>query len=425
LPGKLYDCTERDPDKSELFLVEGDSAGGSAEAGRDRGYQAVLPLRGKPLNVEKARLENLLNNEEICSLISAIGIDIGNTEDIAKVRYSKVIIMTDADVDGQHIRTLLLTLFYRQMQKLVEDGYIYVARPPLFKVTHKKQVRFIQSIEEMTAELMERGLKGTDLVVIPPPPLEGQPVTAPKKYEGDNLAALVKVMARLEDSLILLERSGLNLTTFLPRVTAQGLPMYRVHLGGREKWCFSQEEVDAYRQSEQERLGRELVVDDDAAPPAAEGQSNGHADRLDYRELHEVRKLNRALEELKKYGLLASDLIPAQRVAGREPPPRLILENGDQRRLLAHLRDLVTEIRRIGERGLTITRFKGLGEMDAEELWETTLDPQKRTLMRVQLDDALKADDLFRILMGEDVANRRKFIIENGIKAKDIDYHGG
>ncbi len=427
LPGKLFDCTERDAAKSELFLVEGDSAGGSAEAGRDRAYQAVLPLRGKPLNVEKARVDNLLNNEEICSLISAIGIDIGNTEDIGKLRYSKVIIMTDADVDGQHIRTLLLTLFYRQMAKLVADGHIYVARPPLFKVTQKKNVRFIQSIEEMTTELMQRGLKNTDLIVMLPP-VEGQPVAEPKKFEGDNLAAVVKLMARLEDSLVLLERSGLNLVTFLARMTPQGLPIYRVLLGSRVEWFFTQEEVDAFRLGEQQRLGHELVVLDDptTAPPPADGQTtNGHADLLDVRELHEVRKVNRALEELKKYGLLPSDLIPAPRVAGREPPPRLILENGDQKRQLPHLRDLVSEIRRIGERGLTITRFKGLGEMDPEELWETTLDPAKRTLLKVQLDDALKADELFRILMGENVVHRRDFIMKYGIKAKDIDYHGG
>ena len=425
LPGKLFDCTERDPDKSELFLVEGDSAGGSAEAGRDRAYQAVLPLRGKPLNVEKARVENLLNNEEICSLISAIGIDIGNTEEIEKLRYSKVIIMTDADVDGQHIRTLLLTLFYRQMAKLVIDGHIYVARPPLFKVTQKKNVRFIQSNEEMTTELMGRGLKGTDLIVMPVPPTDGQPAAEPQKFEGDNLGVVVKLMARLEDSLVILERSGLNLTSFLARLTPQGLPVYRVLLGGRDHWFHTQEEVDAFRLSEQQRLGRELVVADDEAPAAVDGQTNGHAETLDVRELHEVRKVNRALEELKKYGLKASDLVPAPRVAGREPPPRLILENGEQKRPLPHLRDLVSEIRKIGERGLTITRFKGLGEMDPEELWETTLDPQKRTLMRVQLDDALKADELFRVLMGEDVKLRKDFIFKYGVKAKDIDYHGG
>src|SRR5205823_8730550 len=165
LPGKLMDCTTRDRDASELFLVEGQSAGGSAESGRDRYYQAILPLRGKVLNVEKARLEKLLGNEEIACLIAAVGVDIGNTEDTSRCRYGKVIILTDADVDGQHIRTLLLTFFFRQMRKLIEGGYIYVARPPLFKVVQKKETRFVQTREEMAAELLERGLKDTVLEV--------------------------------------------------------------------------------------------------------------------------------------------------------------------------------------------------------------------------------------------------------------------
>src|SRR5204862_4072642 len=165
LPGKLMDCTTRDRDASELFLVEGQSAGGSAESGRDRYYQAILPLRGKVLNVEKARLEKLLGNKEIAALIAAVGIDIDNVEDVSKVRYGKIVILTDADVDGQHIRTLLLTFFYRQMRKLVENGRIFVARPPLFKVTQKKNIRYVQTVEEMSSELMKRGRQGTRLRV--------------------------------------------------------------------------------------------------------------------------------------------------------------------------------------------------------------------------------------------------------------------
>ena len=212
--------------------MEGDSAGGSAEGGRDRTYQAILPLRGKPLNVEKARLENLLNNAEITNLISAIGVDIGNTEgDVSKLRYGKIIIMTDADVDGQHIRTLLLTFFYRQMAKLVVDGRIFVARPPLYKVTQKKHVRYIATAEEMTRELMERGLKDAKLTVLPPP---GDAAPA-ALIEGEELAALVKAMAKLDDALMIVERLGLNLADRLLKVDGRGLPMYRVTFRGQER----------------------------------------------------------------------------------------------------------------------------------------------------------------------------------------------
>jgi DNA gyrase subunit B len=429
LPGKLFDCTERDPDASELFLVEGDSAGGSAESGRDRKFQAILPLRGKPMNVEKARLENMLDNREICSLISAIGIDIGNNEDISKLRYSKVVILTDADVDGQHIRTLLLTFFYRQMAKLVAEGHIYVARPPLFKVVEKrhKEPRFVQTAEDMHRELSRRGLDGTRLLVHPPP-IEGQPAAAPQVLQNESLVGLLEVMARLEGSLQTVERRGVSLVEYFKHIGERGLPCYRVLFSGREQWFFTQETVDAFRQSEQTRLGRELVVGDEANGHGngnGNGHTNGNGTEVFYvQELHEVRQVNRGLEGLRNYGVAPSDLVPAPRVAGREPPVRLVLENGDQRRTLVTLRELVGEVRRIGERGLTITRFKGLGEMDADELWETTLNPEKRTLLRVQLDDALKADEMFRILMGEKVEPRRDFIQKNALEAKEIDYHG-
>ena len=424
LPGKLFDCTERDPDASELFLVEGDSAGGSAESGRNRKFQAILPLRGKPLNVEKARLDNLLKNDEICSLISAIGIDIGNNEDenIKNLRYSKVIIMTDADVDGQHIRTLLLTFFYRQMARLVADGHIYVARPPLFKVAQKKHVRFVQTAEEMQRELIERGLKDTRLSVLPPP---SENAAVPRVLQGEELARLLQVLGRLEGALQTLERRGLNLRDFLARNRERGLPLYRVLLGSHEEWFYTQDEVDEYRQRKQNELGREIVVGDETPTHGnGNGHTNGHGEVLYVQELHEVHEVNRGVEALGRYGLKPSDLVPAPRLAGREPPPRLLLESGEQRRPLVTLRELIVEVRKLGERGLSITRFKGLGEMDPEELWETTLDPDKRTLMKVQLDDALKADEMFRILMGEKVEPRRDFIQKYALEVKDIDYHG-
>ena len=421
LPGKLFDCTTRKRDESELFLVEGDSAGGSAEAGRDRMYQAVLPLRGKPLNVEKARLENLLNNTEICALISAIGVDIGSNQDYVSVketlRYNKIIIMTDADVDGQHIRTLLLTFFYRQMPLLVEHGHIHVARPPLYKVTQKKQVRYVSTGEEMQTELMQRGMDGTSLVILPVPETNQERVT----LEADRLGSLLKVVAKLEDHLITLEKRGLSLAALLERAQNGLLPYYRVLLSGKENWFFTSAQVDEFRKQEQKKAGKEFLAGNED-----QQQNNGTppAEIFFLQELHEIREINKSIEELKTYGLQASDLVPPVRLAGREPVPRLVLMNGDHSKNLEHLRELIIEVRRIGEKGMTITRFKGLGEMDPEELWETTLDPRVRTLMQIKLDDAFKADEMFRTLMGDKVEPRRDFIHKYALQVKEIDYHG-
>lgn len=431
LPGKLFDCTTRKRDESELFLVEGDSAGGSAEAGRDRMIQAILPLRGKPLNVEKARMENLLSNNEIISLISAIGVDIGNEAPYEKMketlRYNRIIIMTDADVDGQHIRTLLLTFFYRQMRNLVDMGHIYVARPPLYKVVQKKQTRFVATAESMVQELMERGLKEVELLVYPRQQLGASPnapLPEPKRITVDSLRSLITILSRLEDSVGTLERRGIPLANLVARqdTTREGgpLPSHRVIALGIEQWFFTRNEVDAFRQEIQAKLsaqGRELVVVDETG-----GQSSG--DTFHAQELHEVRDINKGIASLKPFELDAVDLVPQLRVAGREPPLRLALGHGDDANRLSDLRQLTIDIRKLGEKGMTITRFKGLGEMDPEELWETTLDPAKRTLMRVKLDDAAKADELFRTLMGEKVEPRRDFINRHALQVREIDWHG-
>ena len=375
LPGKLLDCSSHG-DETELFLVEGDSAGGSAEGGRDRNYQAILPLRGKPLNVEKARFENLLRNEEITSIIAAVGTDIGNPDDISKLRYGKIVILTDADVDGQHIRTLLLTFFFRQMRKLVEEGKIYVARPPLFKVKHKKTIRFVQTAEEIIGELMERGLTGTVLA------LPGDP---PRKIEGDRLKELLEMAKKLEGSLQVLERRGVALAAFVTQATAEGLPAWHVKLGTKEHWFRSAEAVEQFRQDESRRLGRELVVIDS---DEGKDQSDSHIVKEEY---HEVTRLNEQVKKLhKEFGFSFGDLVSAPRIAGREPPIRYTLEHGDSRYNLPHLRELFEKIRSLGEKGMEVTRFKGLGEMDAEDLWETTLNPEKRTLLQVTLVDVQK-----------------------------------
>jgi DNA gyrase subunit B len=399
-----------------LFLVEGQSAGGSAESGRDRMFQAILPLRGKVLNVEKARLEKLLANEEIASLIAAVGVDIGNTEDTSGCRYGKVIILTDADVDGQHIRTLLLTFFYRQMRKLVEAGTIFVARPPLYKVVQKKEIRFVRTNEDMEKELFERGIKGTKLK---------SHLTQRSDFENEELKSLVRLLAELEYSLQILERRGLSLRRMVQQARDGQLPMFHVTLGGKDHWFWSSEEVDAFRAAEQQRLGQDLVVADDTVQTEAGESANGALKaRFTVMELHEVKTINKGLGRLREMGLSESDLLPQERIAGREPPLRFELTHGDSSKILFHLRELANEIRRLGERGIAVTRFKGLGEMDAEELWATTLDPKVRTLLQVRLDDAMEADEMFRVLMGEKVEPRRDFIVKHALEVKDIDYHG-
>jgi DNA gyrase subunit B len=420
LPGKLMDCTTRDRDASELFLVEGGSAGGSADNGRDRNYQAILPLRGKVLNVEKSRVEKMLDNEELCSLISAVGVDIGNAEDTSKRRYGKIILLTDADVDGQHIRTLLLTFFYRQMRKLVEEGHIYVARPPLFKVEQKKNIRYVQTLEEMSEELLARGLDGTRLRVTA---ADETSKAEPMMFEKEQLQSLMKALDELEGSLRILERRGLNIASLLARIKDGKVPTFRVLLGNSEQWFFSSEEVDAFRQAE-EAKGRHILVADDQTKADGNGNGQVHGEVFSHQELHEVKGVNRGLDKLRAFGLQPTDLVPQPRLAGREPAPRFFLEHEDKQQVLPHLRELVAKVRELGEKGIKIMRFKGLGEMDGEELWDTTLDPARRTLLQVQLDDADEADRMFRILMGEKVEPRREYIESHALEVKDIDYHG-
>ncbi|HEX4131167.1 MAG TPA: DNA gyrase subunit B [Pirellulales bacterium] len=410
LPGKLRDCTSRDVEKCELYLVEGDSAGGSAEGGRLREYQAILPLRGKIINAYKSRDDKVLANEEVRSMISAIGSGIGDEVDLTKRRYNKIVIMTDADVDGSHIRTLLLTFFYRQMYKLVAGGHVFVAQPPLFRVQAKKQTYYVQTEEAMKQQLLAGGLADCSFE-----PGDGRTIA------GAEMARLCRILASLEDSLTALERRGISLRTHALRqdpVTGR-LPVYHVYLGTQEHWFTTREELDAFVSEQEAAAGGELKVED--RPSETNGESNGHAPqpRLHIIELHEVRSLNRGLADLKELGFDIQSLIPQERTGTEEP--RYVLRRDESEIGLEDLRRLLPAVRAAGEKGLKITRFKGLGEMNAEELRETTLDPANRTLLQVKMEDFQAADDMFRILMGDKVEPRREFIEKHSLEVRNLD----
>lgn len=383
-----------------------------------REYQAILPLRGKIINAYKSREDKVLANEEVRSMISAIGTGIGAEQDISKRRYGRIVIMTDADVDGSHIRTLLLTFFYRQMYELVAGGHVYVAQPPLFRVRRGKQTSYVQTEEEMKTQLLDLGL--------------GDSVFDPgdgRLIEGEEMAALVRSLAVLEEALIALERRGISLKLHAQRQdpTTGRLPVYHVFLGTSEHWFISREELDAFVQQQEEARGGELVVDagtvvlpeiEGAGEPAA-GTNGAPPQKLRIVELHEVRTINNLLAELRPQGFDIDALIPQERTG--EEGSRYTLRRGDSETGLEDLRGLPGAIRAAGEKGLQITRFKGLGEMNAEELRDTTLDPEARTLLQVKMDDAGAADDLFRVLMGDQVEPRRDFIQKHALDVKNLD----
>lgn len=324
LPGKLKDCSERDPAKTELYLVEGDSAGGSASTGRDRATQAILPLRGKVINVEKARIDRVLANSEIRTLITAIGCGYGEEWDIAKARYHKIVIMTDADVDGAHIRTLLLTFFYRKMPELIERGYVYLAQPPLYKVERKQKTEYVLTDGELTQKLLTLGLDDFEVKS-----------KAGEALDKEKAKELLTLLAEIEATAKMVEERGYK--------------------------------------------AEELVAGESA-------QGSGAS------------MLKKEFQSLSAYGYQPSDWF-----------------GGD-------LKKLLDDVRAHGKVGLSIYRFKGLGEMDAEELYDTTMNPEKRHMLRVKLSDAVAADRMFSLLMGDEVEPRRKFIEENALNVRNLDF---
>ncbi len=407
LPGKLADCSGTDVEKTELYLVEGDSAGGSAKGGRDRRFQAILPLKGKILNVEKARIDKMLSHDEIRTIITALGTGIGSDDfDISKRRYGKVIIMTDADIDGAHIRTLLLTFFFRQMKELVREGMVYIAQPPLFEMARRGgKKEYVLNEFEMNAQLTNAGLDGAKLL------LRGEKGAPDRFIEGTDLHALLDLLIDVEMQLRIIRRRGIDMAAFIAqdRGGAQGLPPYRV--------VFEEKEEYFHESGDYVRRCAEI-----AAQLASEEENGGR--RYLHQEMHEVRRLNELREMLVKYDIGPRDYFrrSEETVAGEHIATRFALvDAAGEVHDVPNPQAVVKGVRDMGARGIQIKRFKGLGEMNAEELWETTMNPEKRTLLRVKLEDAAEADRLFSILMGENVAQRRSFIEDHALEVKNLD----
>ena len=417
MPQKLADCVTNDVDRSELFIVEGDSAGGSAKGGRDHDTQAILPLKGKILNVEKARIDKVLGFEEIRILIQALQCGIGEDFDISKLRYGRIVIMTDADVDGSHIRTLLLTFFFRQMSELVRQGKIYIAQPPLYQVTRNKKSFYVNNENEMTTLLMELVIHTSGLII------RDSNYKEIRRIEGDELNRVTKYLSRLSELVNIAERRG---TPFNKLLEMRGndpdgnnqLPRFRVVWLNNEVVSWSKEEA------------RKVVAENDLLlDDMTVEESNGNVARIAaLRELHENREIDSIIESLRAFDIDIDDysLVQEETVSGELVSTKyawLVDTSAEKKEIVnvPNIPAILDSLRQIGRRGIEIKRFKGLGEMNPEELWDTTMDPAQRTMLRVTWDAASDADRLFTTLMGEQVECRRKYIEDHALEVKNLD----
>jgi DNA gyrase subunit B len=430
LPGKLADCSERDPELTELYIVEGDSAGGSAKQGRDRRYQAILPIRGKLINVEKAREDQFLKNAEIQAMITAIGTGIGKPKedgngrdegrfDITKLRYGRIIIMTDADVDGSHIRTLLLTFFFRQMTELVRAGRIYIAQPPLYQIKRKKREEYVDDDVQLNKILISLGAEDVRLKNL----ADDKEITAAQLK--DILESLEK-LAKLSEAV---RRHGGDFETYLGHRNSRSgkLPTYLVKVReGNEETVHYFHDEKAVRQFHESNLDLNLFdtqIEQELLPlveTQAALKANGVRRRGKLVELHESATIQKLIAELARRGLKVGHYATSDQ-------PIFELIEGEGEKAVAHplfsIPEILQKILEIGRRGVQIKRFKGLGEMNAKELFETTMNPEKRKLLKVDLneDNAVDADKMFTILMGDVVEPRRQFIEDNALNVRNLD----
>ncbi len=396
LPGKLADCQERDPDRCELYLVEGESAGGTAKSGRDRRFQAILPLKGKILNVEKARYDKMLGHEEIRAMITAIGTGIGKDDfDPARLRYGKIIIMTDADVDGSHIRTLLLTFFFRHMQDLINRGHVFVAQPPLYRIKKGKSERYIKDEKEFTREILRRATENLSVEIGVE---NGKPAQV---IEGAELRNFLTLLDEYQQIFRLMERRTRD-----SRVVEI---LARMELAIDTKADFIDE-------SHIKPLLEALKAEKIPAEMSKEEEHNSW--RVTYRDhTNAARSIDVELASQPEYKRLRSY---TRNINSYNKPPFVVVKE-THRETLAGWRDLLGYIKGEGTRSVDVTRYKGLGEMNDTQLWETTMDPDRRTLLRVSVEDLVQCEEIFTTLMGEDVENRRRFIEENALDVRNLD----
>jgi DNA gyrase subunit B len=395
LPGKLADCQEKDPDRCELFLVEGESAGGTAKQGRDRRFQAILPLKGKILNVEKARYDKMLGHEEIRALITAMGTGIGKDDfDAAKLRYGKIIIMTDADVDGSHIRTLLLTFFFRHMTELIERGKIFIAQPPLYRIKKGKSEKYIKDEKEFTREIMRRATESLSIETAP----NGQPGA---KVEGGELRSFLMTLDELEHMTLRMERRLRD-----PRVV-EVLTDSSLEIDTKADFATKEQLEKLAARLNAAKVKAEIRADEEHASWMVVYHDSTNAER----------RINVELSLTPEYRKLRS----LSRTAAKfNHPPFTILKN-ENRDTQPTWQGLLAQVKIEGKRDASVQRYKGLGEMNAEQLADTTMNPEKRTLLRVDLVDLAGSDEIFTTLMGEDVESRRRFIEENALDVKNLD----